>query len=101
MDVLICGENRDNVGVLAIPKGSIGESQWVEIRAHIEEYNSLHRGVSEFIKHFAISAIPVVLGSSEVSDKGSINQKVALKRRAEEVEQLYNVEPTFHYLRFD
>ena len=101
VDVLICGENRDNVGVLAIPKGSIGESQWVEIRAHIEEYNSLHRGVSEFIKHFAISAIPVVLGSSEVSDKGSINQKVALKRRAEEVEQLYNVEPTFHYLRFD
>ena len=102
-EVLICGEGRDEVGVLlwlnpagcASVLGVSGPAEqlaadervlaWVEQRLG----RLSGRGLSVSVARFGILVEPPNGDAGELSDKGSINQSIALKRRRDDVERLY------------
>jgi feruloyl-CoA synthase len=49
------------------------------------------RGASERITCFSFLSEPPSVDAHEVSDKGTINQRVALTRRAADVERLFQL----------
>ena len=109
-DVLVCGLDREYVAILAWPN-TAGIARLPErdtasgidladdpalrtaIVDAIENYNSANPGSSRRIGRFAFLAEPPSPGDHEISDKGTINQAVALGRRQDDVERLYAARP--------
>ncbi|MGH8308770.1 MAG: feruloyl-CoA synthase [Steroidobacteraceae bacterium] len=109
-DLLICGEHRSWLGVLAWPNvagcrqllGAQAPADTRELSAHpalrsyladkLATFNS-GRASSERIERLALLTEPPSVDRHEVSDKGTINQRVALERRRRDVEALYADRP--------
>ena len=92
-DVLVCGENRDQVAMLAWPKAGAGADETTaELRRRLSAFNQ-GRGSSERVERLRLLAEPPSIDQHEVSDKGTVNQRVALARRAADVERLYAATP--------
>jgi feruloyl-CoA synthase len=94
-DLLVCGEGRDRVAVLAWPNAN-GMRGLADPRAHLavalRRFNT-GRASSERVERLALLTEPPSVDQHEVSDKGTINQRVALGRRAADVEALYAATP--------
>lgn len=102
-DVVICGEGRTELGVLAWPDaegvrrltgGAEGDPALQAVvadavRDGLARHNADHPGQSERLVRLAFLAAPPDVEAHEVSDKGSINRNVVLRRRAADVERLY------------
>jgi feruloyl-CoA synthase len=92
-DVLVCGENRDYVAMLAWPKPGVDAATLPgELAARLAAFNR-GRGSSERVERLRLLAEPPSIDQHEVSDKGTINQRVALARRVADVERLYAAAP--------
>jgi feruloyl-CoA synthase len=91
-DVVVCGENRSFVAMLAWPKVPPTAELAAELRARLQAFNA-GRGLSERVERLMLLAEPPSVDQHEVSDKGTINQRVALSRRANDVERLYEKSP--------
>jgi feruloyl-CoA synthase len=92
-DVLVCGEHRGYVALLAWPKAPDGgPALAAELATRLQAFNR-GRGSSERVERLALLAAPPSVDQHEVSDKGTINQRVALARRADDVERLYATTP--------
>jgi feruloyl-CoA synthase len=92
-DLLVCGENRETVAILAWPKpGSDAAALPAELAQRLAAFNR-GRGSSERVERLRLLAEPPSVDQHEVSDKGTINQRVALARRAADVERLYATAP--------
>ena len=89
-DLLICGENRDRLGILLWPKTPVSDALESEIAKRLTAFN-VGRGASERITCFSLLSEPPSVDAHEVSDKGTINQRVALTRRAADVERLFQL----------
>ena len=104
-DAVIAGENRPFVGLLAWLNAA-GCHKFVgcdhplpalardpAVRAHVGRavagWNAEHQGSSERIARVLLLADAPSIDSNEITDKGYINQRLALERRAAEVERLY------------
>lgn len=87
-DLLICGENRDRLAILVWPKAPINPELEAELAQRLRAFNA-GRGASERVTSFSILREPPSVDAHEVSDKGTINQRVALTRRAADVDRLY------------
>jgi feruloyl-CoA synthase len=87
-DVVVCGENLSFVALLAWPKVPPTPELEAELRARLQAFNA-GRGQSERIERLRLLSEPPSADQHEVSDKGTINQRVALARRATDVECLY------------
>jgi feruloyl-CoA synthase len=59
----------------------------------VEEYNERSPGSSTRIKRIGFLIEPPSIDGHEISDKGTVNQSVALQRRASDVERLYSEIP--------
>jgi feruloyl-CoA synthase len=59
-----------------------------ELARRLRAFNE-GRGASERITSVGILTTPPSVDAHEVSDKGTINQRVALMRRAADVDRLY------------
>ena len=109
-DALVCGLNRDYVAVLAWPNAAgieqlsgkfpadaaalaadpiIRETVENALRAH----NADNPGNSTQIRRFAFLDQAPSIDGHELSDKGTVNQAVALERRRDDVERLYAEQP--------
>ncbi len=89
-DFVICGENADQVALLAWPKNSsVTPPERAELGKILGRFN-IGRGASERIKCLLLLNDPPSVDHHEVSDKGSINQRVALVRRTAQVARLYS-----------
>ncbi|MCG8441162.1 MAG: AMP-binding protein [Caulobacterales bacterium] len=106
-DIILCGEGRDALAVLAAPNPAglaeiaggpaggtvemLSDSQ--AVRAHVRDrlstYNAAHPGRSERIARFAFTQAPLNPAAHELSDKGTINQAIASQNRADEIDHLY------------
>lgn len=111
-DALICGTNRNYVAVLAWPN-SAGVEQLLgkcpadaaalaadavireAIEAALHAHNEANPGNSGQIRRFAFLDEPPSIGDHELSDKGTVNQSVALRRRSDDVERLYAEQPDY------
>lgn len=89
-DLLVCGEMRAYVALLAWPSASGREAADLtcELAERVALFNA-GRGASERIERLRLLTEPPSVDAHEVSDKGTINQRVALARRAADVERLY------------
>jgi feruloyl-CoA synthase len=106
---LICGEGRNEVGLLLWinPAGiaatlgidapldqlavDAGVLDWIQTR--IAAYNDAGSGSSTRVARFALLTEPPNVEAGEVSEKASINQSIGLRRRHLDVEALYTGGP--------
>jgi len=105
-DAVVCGHDRDWIGLLAWPNldgcrnvAGRPEAELQEliadpaIAAHLQQalaaYNAEHSGSSQRIARVLLMAAPASIDANEITDKGYINQRAVLERRAAEVGRLY------------
>jgi len=119
VDALICGEGRNYLAALAWPRidacrkiaGADSTLSPTDVLAHpavrekilagIGTHNARQPASSTRIRRFAFLAEPPSVDGHEVSDKGTINQPLALRRRAADVERLYADPPAADILVAD
>jgi feruloyl-CoA synthase len=107
-DVVIAGADRNEIGVLIFPSldacralagdpaADVTGDQRVldEFRARLEAFAKTSTGSSNRIRRAILLAEPPSLDAGEMTDKGSINQRAVLARRADLVTELYAAEPS-------
>ena len=84
-DVVIAGEGKSEVGALVFPAGQISRE---ELLARLRSLPST--GSSNRIARALVLEEQPSLDAGEMTDKGSINQRAVLKRRAALVDELYS-----------
>jgi feruloyl-CoA synthase len=111
-DAVVTGHDREEVGLLAFAnpagcrtlcKDAASEtplSEMIardEVRAHVREglraHNAANPGSSTRITRVLMMAAPPSIDANEITDKGYINQRAVLERRADLVKQLYGDDP--------
>jgi len=107
-DVVLVGENRDELGAILIPfypklrelvggAGELNERQVLDhaaVRGKIEELLDAHvaqsTGSATRVMRAIFLADELSFDAGEITDKGSINQRAVLRNRDELAESLYN-----------
>jgi feruloyl-CoA synthase len=108
-DAVIAGENREFISILAwlnaagCQKLAGGEAPLCELARHvavrehvartIAKWNSAHAGSSQRIARVLLLPDAPSIDHNEITDKGYVNQRLALARRKAEVERLYCTQP--------
>jgi feruloyl-CoA synthase len=97
-DVVITGHDRDRLGALVFPNLVVcRDMRAADLRARLQPvFERLARestGSSTRIERALVMQAPPAIDASEVTDKGSINQRAVLKNRAGLVERLYAEPP--------
>ena len=110
-DALICGINDDYVGALMwinrsaaekvigtpLPITAEGLANMPELRGIIHRtlsnHNTNNPGVSTRFARVTFLMEPPSIDAQEISDKGTINQAIALQRRADDVARIYSKNP--------
>jgi len=87
-DVVFTGENRGEVGALIFPAGKFTKEEMLSRLKTLPSTGSSNR-----IARALVLEEPPSLDAGEMTDKGSINQKAVLARRAALVEELYTGSP--------
>lgn len=110
MDAVVCGHDRDYVGLLAWlnlgaareiaeqPEGEldalVGSPKiHAFVRERIRAYNEQHPGSSTRVERVVLLAEPPSLDANEITDKGYVNQRAALERRSAFVDGLFDEQP--------
>jgi feruloyl-CoA synthase len=83
-DVVIAGEGRSELAALVFPAAGFSQNVFDGKRRTLEG-----TGSSNTIRRILILDEPPSLDAGEITDKGTINQKAVLQRRAALVEKLY------------
>jgi feruloyl-CoA synthase len=112
-DAVVAGENRAYLGLLVwlnaggcqkligseapLPHAELARDERVRehVRAALAKWNSEHSGQSERIARVLLLPDMPSIDANEITDKGYINQRLALERRKAEVERLFasNADP--------
>jgi feruloyl-CoA synthase len=111
LDAVVTGPERDYVGLLAWPNldgvrkvagadaardltTACSSPQVIAyLRGRLNEYNNKQRGSSKRIRRVRLLDKPPSFDGDEVTDKGYVNQRVVLERRAALVDALYSDPP--------
>jgi feruloyl-CoA synthase len=93
-DIVIAGEGHDDIAALLVlsgpsDPGAPSPEIKAEIKARLAAFNAGATGSSNRVARFEILDEPPSLDAGEVTDKGTLNAKVILKRRRTLVEGLY------------
>jgi feruloyl-CoA synthase len=111
MDAVVCGHDRDYVGLLAWM--NVGAAREIAgepdaeldaligsptihafVRERIQAYNREHPGSSTRVERVVLLAEPPSLDANEITDKGYVNQRAALERRHAFVDGLFAERPS-------
>ncbi len=107
-DVVIAGGDRNEIGVLVFPNldacrrlaasaaaDVTGDVRVLaELRARLDAFAKLSTGSSNRVGRAILLGEPPSLDAGEMTDKGSINQRAVLTRRADLVAELYAPQPS-------
>jgi feruloyl-CoA synthase len=89
-DAVVCGENRDGVGLLLYPNPKLPRLQvTVAAKAGLEAYNSGQRSHGARVSRALVLAEPPDAVHGEITDKGYIAQALARTLRAAEIARLF------------
>ena len=88
-DVVIAGEGRSEIGALLFPSGN---ASLADLRARLASLPNT--GSSNRVARAIMLEEPPSLDAGEMTDKGSINQRAVLRRRAALVDELYTNPPS-------
>ncbi len=90
---MITGHDRDEVGVLVFPSPAAAalpaEDLAARIAAALRAVKAEGGGSSQVPARALVLAEPPSADAGEITDKGYINQRAVLQRRADAVRQLY------------
>ncbi|WP_242123405.1 AMP-binding protein [Sphingobium sp. Sx8-8] len=90
-DIVIAGHDREYIALLVWLRAGQGEGLAPELRARLEEkmaeWNRANKGSSTRVERLIILTEPPT--TEEIADKGYINQRAVLRRRADFVTRLY------------
>jgi feruloyl-CoA synthase len=86
-DVVIAGAGRGELGALIFPAGEVAAAT---LASRLKTFSEKSTGSSNRIARAIVLEEPPSLDAGEVTDKGSINQKAVLARRAALVAELYS-----------
>src|SRR5215471_15299886 len=113
-DVVIAGADRDEIGALIFPnleacrKLAAGAADVTsdarvrdELRVRLTAFARTNTGSSNRVCRAILVGEPPSLDAGEMTDKGSINQRALLERRADLVAELYAAEPSPRVLVID
>lgn len=117
-DVVVAGSDQPYVSLLAWPNlaacrslqndpgldlRDIVEAPWLKerLRDAFRDHNRRHTASSMRIRRLVLLSEPPSLGAGELTDKGYINQRAVLERRAELVESLYASQPPHNVILID
>ena len=111
-DAAITGHDRDEIGIIGFPSlpgcralcPDLADDATLEdviarpeirerLREGLARHNAANRGSSTRIARALLSPEPPVIDAGEITDKGYINQRAVLARRAAEVERLHSDPP--------
>ncbi len=110
-DAVVAGHDRDEVGLLVFPSpaGAAGiagldsrtpvpeltanEKVREALRDGLAAYNGENPGSSTRIGRVLMLSEPPVIDANEITDKGYINQRAVLERRASLVDTLFGDDP--------
>jgi feruloyl-CoA synthase len=115
MDAVVCGHDRDYVGLLAwlnvgaarelagapdAPPEELVRDERIAafVREKLAAHNAAHPGSSTCVRRVVLLAEPPSLDANEITDKGYVNQRASLARRAAEVEALFAAPPGPHVI---
>jgi feruloyl-CoA synthase len=103
-DTVITGHNRDDLGALVFPnveacKAMPPDALRTRLQAVFGDLARQSTGSSTRIARVLIMESPPSIDASEVTDKGTINQRAVLQSRAALVEELYAEPPSPRVLR--
>jgi len=92
-DAVITGHDRDDVGALVFPTAALSSrgraAAMDRLRAAIVAWNAAHPATSTRIARFAVLDEPPSIDAGEITDKGYLNQRAVLARRAAVVDAMY------------
>jgi feruloyl-CoA synthase len=91
-DAVVCGHDRDFVSLLLFVKDAAAVDRAI-LRASLAAWNDGHPASSTRIARALVMSEPPSIDAGEITDKGYINQRAVLTRRAALVERLYATEP--------
>jgi feruloyl-CoA synthase len=111
-DVVIAGADRSEIGVLIFADSDACRELAADcaadvtsdprvlggLRARLQAFASTSTGSSNRVTRAILLAEPPSIDSGEMTDKGSINQRAVLARRADAVAELYAREPSARVL---
>jgi feruloyl-CoA synthase len=104
-DAVIAGCDRDFLGALlfvARPSDAAAEQRLrTHVAAALARWNAEHAGSSTAIRRVALELEPPSLDAGETTDKGYLNQRRVLERRAAAVARLYAEPPDASVLVID
>jgi feruloyl-CoA synthase len=110
-DVVIAGADRNEIGALIFPDrdacrtlvegGGAEVAVFTELRTRLKAFASTGTGSSNRVTRAIVLTEPPSIDSGEMTDKGSINQRAVLTRRADAVAELYAREPSSRVLVID
>lgn len=92
-DVVIAGEGRSELAALVFP-ATAAEFDSSRFQPLMKSFAQTASGSSNRIERAAILQAPPSLDAGEVTDKGTINQRAVLARRAALVDELYRQPPS-------
>lgn len=95
-DAVIAGHGRDALGALLFLAPGVDRADpdvQRRLVAGIAAHNAAHPGTSERITRLAVFDAPPSLDAGETTDKGYLNQRRVLERRAADVERLFAEPP--------
>ena len=108
-DAIVAGENRASIGLLAwlnpagchrligaecsLPELARHPAVREHVRSALARWNAEHRGSSERIARVILLPDAPSIDANEITDKGYINQRLALERRRADVERLFASTP--------
>jgi feruloyl-CoA synthase len=109
-DAVVTGADETYVGLLAWPhlaacRQRLGQAELSAqdllqspdlhqaLREAFAAHNRQHTGSSLQIRRIVLLAEPPSMGAGEITDKGYVNQRTALQRRADQVRRLYTEPP--------
>jgi feruloyl-CoA synthase len=88
-DAVICAPNKEYLGALVWLNGPEQEGTRAALAQKLTAFNSVRQGSASTIARMLILREPPSLEAGEITDKRSVNQRLALERRAADVATLY------------
>jgi feruloyl-CoA synthase len=92
-DAVITGHDRTEVGALVFPGPAAKDLDLQKRLSEVLTRLNVESGSSTRIARLLVMAEPPSIDANEITDKGYINQRAVLERRAAEVARLYSADP--------
>ena len=94
-DAVVTGHDREEIGLLLFvtPEAAAAPDLAAQIGARLAAFNTERPGTSARVARALVLGEPPSIDAGEITDKGYLNQRAVLERRAADVARLYEGAP--------